>query len=731
MRAPCASRQLLEALLAARDVVGFGEGPAREEERDEIAPRLAARDRIGGVVVLDLAVEPLGVGGPSETMRVRLRSESPSVGALGARRRSVGLADELVDRAGIVRERGVAPHAIEAADPERERQQEASTHGQALDMISRVVVRRSSIILLLALTGCARACKNDHPYVPSATDPSASASSVASAEVPKPDAGAASDSVIAPPPGTTTVEIDGAQVSMPDREIVQALIADFDGDGKKDALAIVRPAGDAGPPSTGELVHWKGGVPAPAVVASGPPMSVDPSCAPSWRLARIGPRSAFAELGTACSKGTGTRGLYVVRLGSAIGIAFDAIVTDPPLAPKLGIEATAEDRDKDGNDDTVLAVTLEAEGKPKVSAKLAFFDRPAGPSRDPEEPAASLDALAKQIAKQAAKSKEAANVPPMVEQMRALYRAVCRDGGAPRIEKVHGGSAPSCGTSKALEDAGVAAVRAYVTLGDALHAFNAADVASVAPATRTAARISEMHKMLADVAPPLDARSSRSLNVLVDAPRGQHPEWGALAFESPQKLLVRHGEKVARVDLASWEQEDTDIPAWPSRVVSPDGKMRWLEAYHACEGVALRATFAPVADGDVHDVVLPIVPRLGAKCSGGRGEASSAVPVAWTARGLEAIVAGEPVAIRLDAPTATALATFGDEPPPRGSPRSPGGKSIAIATPQGLLVKAPDKTTLRRAPDLMPYASLRQCTTTDDGAIVTCQKSGHVVVAFY
>ena len=45
------------------------------------------------------------------------------------------------------------------------------------------------------------------------------------------------------------------------------------------------------------------------------------------------------------------------------------------------------------------------------------------------------------------------------------------------------------------------------------------------------------------------------------------------------KLLVRHGDKVARVDLSSWEQEDTDVPAWPSRVVSPDGKVRWLEAY--------------------------------------------------------------------------------------------------------------------------------------------------------
>lgn len=518
---------------------------------------------------------------------------------------------------------------------------------------------------------------------------------------------------------------------MTDREIVQALVADFDGDGKKDALAIVRPAGDGGPPSTGELVHWKGGVPTPNVIATGPTMSVDPSCTPTMRLARIGPRSAFAELGTACTKGTGTRGLWVVRLGPTIGTAFDAVVTDPAFAPKLGIEATAEDRDKDGIDDTVLAVTLEGEGKPKITAKLAFFDRRAGPSRDAEEPAGSLDAIAKQVTKQATKAKEAALVPPMVEQMRALYRALCLEGGAPRIEKIHGGSAPSCGTSKALEDAGVAQVRAYVTLGDAIHAFDAADLASNAPATRTAARITEMHKALADVAPPLDARTSRSLNVLVDAPRGQHPEWGALSFESPQKLLVRHGEKVSRVDLSTWEQEDTDIPAWPSRVVSPDQKMRWLEAYHACEGVSLRATFAPVAEGEMSDVLLPIAPRLGAKCAGGRGEAAPATPIVWTANGLEAIVAGEPISIRVDPPSATALPKFGADVPPRGSPRSPAGTAIAIALPQGLLVRTADKTTLRRAPEFQPYSSLRHCTTTDDGSVVACQKSGHVVVATY
>src|SRR5690606_24549765 len=139
-------------------------------------------------------------------------------------------------------------------------------------------------------------------------------------------------------------------------------------------------------------------------------------------------------------------------------------------------------------------------------------------------------------------------------------RALCREGGAPRIEKIHGGSAPSCGSSKSLEDAGVAEVKAWVTLGDAIRAFAASELASTAPATRTAARVTETNKLLADVAPEIEASSARGLNVLADAPR-PHPEWGPLAFESSQKLLVRHGERVSRIDLSTWEAEDTDIPA--------------------------------------------------------------------------------------------------------------------------------------------------------------------------
>jgi hypothetical protein len=611
-------------------------------------------------------------------------------------------------------------------------------------LASRVWLGRSLAALALAFgaTGC-RACANDHPYVPPATETAQTAADAAAPvvmESPR-DGGNPIEPALVAPLAATKWETNGITLEAGGREIVLALVGDYDGDGKKDALAIVRPAAAERKPgsSTGELVFFHGGDSMPAgAIAAGPALGMQPSCMPTARLEKIGPRSAFAEIGSSCPRGVGARAIVVVRLAApAPAIAFDATVADPREAAKLTIDVDAADRDKDGIDDAVLRIGLDGSGTgadalPRLSARLAFFDRPAGPSRDPEEPEASLRAIAAQAAARASKPKEAASVAPLVQQMRTLYRTMCLEGGAPRVGKIHGGSAATCGTSKALEDAGVAEVRAWVTQNDALRAFAAAEVAQLAPATRTAARSTELQKLLADVAPVLEPKNVRLLTTPVDASRDGHPEWGPLAFEFTGKLLVRHGKSVTRVDPESGEGEAADVTGWRDEVVSPDGKSRWLEAYHACEGVALRATFAPTGEGEMNDVVLPVPPRLGKSCSGGRGEAATAVPIAWGPRGLEAIVAGQPLLIKNDPPSAVPLLAFTDEIPPLGSPRSHGTKTFALATPTGILVRgrtSPDKWSMLRSSDLEPYADVRRCTINDDGSRVACLRRRSPVIA--
>jgi len=599
-------------------------------------------------------------------------------------------------------------------------------------------------VLVSSVLGGCRGCANDRPYVPPAPD--AAAAAVVDAASPvlateETDSGNLVQPALVAPPATTSWQTNGMTLEAGGREIVLALVGDFDGDGRKDALALVRPVVAERKPgsSTGELVFFHGGADgAPAgAIAVGPALGVQSSCVPTARLEKIGPRSAFAEIGSSCPRGNGSRAIIVVRLSApAPAVAFDAVVTDPREAPKLSLDVDATDRDKDGIDDVVLRIGIEgggvgAETAPRLGAKLAFFDRPAGPSRDPEEPEASLRTIATQAAAKAGKPKDAPAVAPIVQQMRALYRAMCLEGGAPRVTKIHGGSAVPCGISKPLEDAGVAEVRAYVTQGDALRAFAAAEAAQMAPATKTAAKTTELGKLLGEVAPVVEPRSVRTLAAPVDAARDGHPEWGPLAFEFTGKLIVRHGKSVQRVDPESGEGDAAEM-IWRDEVVSPDGKSRWIEAYHACEGVALRATFAPTGDGEMTDVMLPIPPRLGKSCNGGRGEPASAVPIAWGPRGLEAIVAGQPVLIKTDSPHASALTAFTDEIPPPGSPRSHSTKAFALAMSTGVLVRgraATDRWSMVRSPDLEPYGDLRRCTVNDDGSRIACVRRGKVIVA--
>lgn len=606
--------------------------------------------------------------------------------------------------------------------------------------------------LALLSAGCGRACKRDHPYVPYTVGDAPSAAAADGGEAPPPLAiagGAATglgEAALVAPAGATTWNVQGLELVAPaGRELLFAIVRDFDGDGKKDALAIVRapappgkPKGEVGP---AEIVHYAGASSPPlaTIVATAPPPRTDAPCAPIARMERVGPRSALVEVGAACTTGAASRALFVVRLAKEPGVAFDLAILDPPGAPKLAVDVDGADRDRDGIDDVTLHLTIEGGGPPfepgpRLTANVAFFDRSAGPSRDPDEPEASLRTIAAHAVSRASKVKDAPGVPVLVQQMRMLFRAMCAEGGAPRLVKLRNGTstgAVTCGSSKPLEDAGVAEVRAFVTQGDALRAVAAADVAQLAPATKTTARSTELTTLLAQVAPLVTAKGARPLTVTVNAVRAPHPEWGPLAFEPSGKLLVRTTTGVTRVDLDSGESADAELPAWPTQVLSPDGKSRWLEAYHACEGVALRATFAPTgADGDMREVLLPVAPPLGSRCAGGRGEAAATIPIAWGPRGLEVLVAGQPLLVRPETSSATVMAALLGEMPPFGSPRSAGGRALAIATSQGVLVKT-TKAARYRASELEPYSELRQCTTTDDASRIACVKRSRVVIATF
>ncbi len=610
-------------------------------------------------------------------------------------------------------------------------------------------LRSACLALLCSLAGC-RGCKNDHPYVPyTIEDPDASADATAAGEAGAQNAAPAAEvAATQAPPSSSRWTLDGVQLVAPASMVFELGVArDFDGDGKTDVAALVRHADT--PNELGSLVYYRAtdnGVAQPLTVAPSPAIAAaDPRCVIKRRMSAVGQRSILLELGFACPVPSAREPSrrFAVWLVSGRGnprLHFSADVVDPPGAPRLTLDVDAADRDNDGIEDVLLRVTAEGgdapfEPLPRTEATLRYFDRPAGVSRDPDDPDGSLRAIAGTLAAKAAKAKEAPLVPAQARAVRVLYGALCSEGGAPRLLRVVGDAPMTCGTSRALEEAGLAEVRARATLGEALAALTAYERAQLPPATKTASRSRDAEAWIAQVAPSSPPTQLRAIAAVPLVDRTRAPSWGPLAFETTGKLLVRTAAGVVRVDPELGdENEARDVSPWGMPVLSPDGNQRFLEAYNACDGVALHATLSPTGDGDLTDVALPIAPRLGAKCATSKGSPAPVVALAWGAGGLEAIVAGEAVLI---APTgrASPLRAMLGQPVSHGSARSPDGKSFAIPTSMGILVQgagASTKTRLLRGGELEgTYAEQRDCVVADDGAHVACVRAGRAWVATF
>jgi hypothetical protein len=278
---------------------------------------------------------------------------------------------------------------------------------------------------------------------------------------------------------------------------------------------------------------------------------------------------------------------------------------------------------------------------------------------------------------------------------------------------VAGTGAIGCGAAHALEDLGLAEARAYATQGDALRVALAIDRATRAPATHTAKRITEAQGWLTSLAPVATARMVRPIAAVPDSPRGHEPAWGPLAFESSGKLVVRTRAGLVRVDADAGDESDaTGAKGWPPAVSSTDGAWTWIETYDPCDGLSLRASFAPASGDDLRDVALPVAPPLSDRCTGARGAIVHAQPLAWGPGGLEAVVEGEPVLVAPDLTGATPLA-------------SPTPKTLVVVTSSGLLVRTPARSRLFRASSLDgSYAEQQSCAVSDDGTHVACVHLG-------
>jgi len=604
----------------------------------------------------------------------------------------------------------------------------------------------TALALVFASAGC-HGCHDGHPYVPYAIESAPPALRLPDAGSPAaevtPDAGRAAFAVepaAIAPPGASRWSIDGVVLQAPDGQvIVSAVVRDFDGDGAKDAFAIVR-AADANDP--GELAYYRGLYHADAlrVQSAFPPPALprDPGCNPVDRLVAIGPRSVLVELGTTqCpvhAPSTPDRWVAVAAGGEHPKVRLAVTIADPQGAALLSVDAETADRDADGLDDVALRITLEggaspADRGPRVGAVFAWLDRPAGLSRDLAATESSFASLAATATARAARRKDAPEVPAFAAQVRALWRAACAESGSPRVTGV-GMGAIACGVARSLESLGLAEARAYVTTGDPLRAALALDRIERPSASHTSSRLPEAQKWIAQVAPVAGALALRAVAAVPVVEGGREPAWGSLAFEPGGKLLVRTRAGVVRVDPDAGDEAAADgVADWKSAVMSPDGAMRWVETYDPCDGQALRAAFAPTSGDDLHDIALPIAPQLGERCVGSRGARPRTLPIAWGPAGIEAIVDGEPLLVSPDLGHALPLGALSDRPPSLGAPRSPDGTILVVSTVAGLLVRSATHSRLLRAPELDgTYADQRDCAVSNGATHVACVHAGRAWV---
>ncbi len=599
---------------------------------------------------------------------------------------------------------------------------------------------RVSLGAIVLLCGCGQSCKNDKPYVPYSVDPSAHPSG-ATADLPPPSANAPADPLTNPPgqrfapvkarkvkPGTSQIaSAAGTLQAPPGFTFDSVLEADLDGDGTQDAAAWVTST-DA---STGQLV-WFGPGQGTRSVAS-PPASFTGAagCTIDPDLSQIGPHTLLVTVRRTClvdrAPAPATKWWSVVVPSRTPAERLTLTTVDQRSVERLDVQIDALDRDGDQFDDVLVTLAMlgpdpafDEDSSPAISVDLAYFDRPAGLSRDPHEPAASFRSIADKLARQVKTKKARGAVGPSARRVRELFRSICGEWGATALEI--GGAPLQCGAGDAMDRVDRADLEAALQTGDLLKA--------VATLSRIAREPGAQHGTVPDELRSLVTKSFAIQEVdsyhlpFAPEPAAAKETWGGLSFDASGALLIRTASSVMRFDartrVALPDGPEGPIAPWPLEVASPDGAMTVQSVYDPCDGGPLRLTMRTTKG--LLDQAIPIDPMPGNACAKGapppiaRWRAS-----AWTKAGLELLVEGIPLTVAADGKRIKP-ARLAAQPGVRAGARSPDGTALVIETAEGVAVvpdlAKPQLWRVKGSPDA--HLRLHDCVVAPRAAAVAC-----------
>jgi hypothetical protein len=565
-------------------------------------------------------------------------------------------------------------------------------------------------------------CSSEKPYTPfgpvsslpeAAPPPSASVSAAPSGTAPPSFVPRKADLA---PGGVRTWNLGGRSIEAPlGRRFEQAVVSDFDADGENEILAWLLSDGKAPsnkPVPAAELWLFPTGgdprllLPLPTFVPTGP------DCKLVTRLEQTGPRSVTLDTAARCEARliprSPTRAVVTLAPLAAEPIIQLLRLADPAPGETLALSVVSDDRDGDGRDDATLRVDLSTAGKP-VSAELAWLDRAAGASRDPNEPARSLARAAAREAARAKQKKVAPDVLARVGLLRRLAFTLCAESATPRLYD-RDGAPLSCGNLSAFVDSlATAEIQAELAQGRVLEAFAAHSRDGWYLGSMSAKIKSTLEReLLAAVSRRKVAAAQLSATPLTPA----EPHFSPLAFDADGKLsvqtpggVVEFGADGTVLPLGEGEERP------PARALDVSaGGARWFMLTPSCDRseVTLTLSGAP-------EIVTPVLaPRPGA-CTKRFDIFPKPVPLGFVPGKLEALVAGTRVG------EAGAL-------PSAGSPRSADGRFIVTPTRLGLLLAADGdrKSELwELASDSPKPTDLADCVLAPDASRAACVAGKH------
>jgi hypothetical protein len=373
----------------------------------------------------------------------------------------------------------------------------------------------------------------------------------------------------------------------------------------------------------------------------------------------------------------------VLRLVDAAApeLGLELRLAAPAEGESLQVAVDTRDRDGDGRGDVLATITLTGAPRPlpsagaQASAALAFFDRPAGLSRDPSEPEASFKALAAGLVADGRRKTTAARIPAAALALRRLHGLLCDEGGKAAISTSAG--PVRCGDARPIEDAGMAEVEAALNLGE--------PVAALAGLARLEAMGVHRKDVDALMAKSIPTVTAKAVHKTTAAPAIESsPSFSPLAWDSSGDLLVHTVDRVVRMDHTAFAEAPIDAAlTWPVRVASPAVVAPpWtiLSVERRCDEATL------MAHTDSGEVALPIA--VPSKCTASARVTTELLGA--TEQGALLAVGADLVTIPLVSPlkpvVPDSLAPAAGAAVELGAARSPNGTVIAVPTDHGVFV---------------------------------------------